>query len=100
MSVYAAEQFTFDDYVRRTHENSAHAYREEKPKLGKKAMAVLAHVRRYGGGTDREIAKAMGFQHRSAVQPRISELVEAGLLREVENIKCPVTGKTVRKVEA
>ena len=56
---------------------------------------LVAHPRAY---TDREIAAGMGFPDMNCVRPRITELVEAGLLREQDSVRCPVTGKTVRRV--
>jgi DNA-binding CsgD family transcriptional regulator len=81
------------------HQNSIAAYRAEEPRLSKRAAAVLAWVTEHGPHTDRQVAAGMGFSHRSAVQPRITELVEQGLLMEVCSRKCPETGKTVRVVD-
>lgn len=81
------------------HDNSIAAYRAEESKLSKRAQAVLDWIAKHGPHTDREVAAGMGFEHRSAVQPRISELVDAGKLMEVCNCRCPITGKTVRKVD-
>ncbi len=78
------------------HANSARAYREETGPISKRAQAVLANVLAHGPGTDREIASRMGYAHRSAVQPRISELISAGKLREVGKTRCRETGKQVR----
>lgn len=81
------------------HDNSIAAYHQEEPALSKRAAAIVGWIRICGGGTDREIAAGMGFSHRSAVQPRISELVEKGLLEEVRSVRCPITGKRVRVVD-
>ena len=45
--------------------------------------------------TDREVAKALGV-HKSEVQPRITELLQAGQLRSCEDTHCEITGKLVR----
>lgn len=82
----------------RVHPNSVAAYRAEQPRLSSRVQKILDHVTKHGGGTDRQIAEAMWYPERSHVQPRISELVQAGLLVEVNKIKCPVTGNTVRVV--
>lgn len=84
------------------HENSLKAHDEEKVHLGKRASEILDFFRVQPGKgyTDREVAELMGFSHRSAVQPRISELVKARQLVECEEkAKCPETNKTVRRVE-
>lgn len=90
MSVHAAH---------RMHDNSLSAYRAEESRLSARAMAVLAWISEHGPHTDRQVAAGMGFDHRSAVQPRISELIDAGKLMEVGDVKCPVTGKRVRRVD-
>lgn len=48
--------------------------------------------------SDREIAAGMGYLDMNAVRPRITELIKIGLLIEVDSVRCPVTGKTVRRV--
>lgn len=81
------------------HSNSVEAYHAEESRLSKRARAVLAWVTRHGPMTDRQIAYGMGYgENLNACRPRISELIEDGFLVEVGNIRCPVTGKTVRKV--
>lgn len=82
------------------HDNSIAAYRAQERKLSARAVAVLAWVTEQGPRTDREVAYGMGFgENLNAVRPRITELIERGSLLEVCNVKCPVTGKTVRKVD-
>ncbi len=34
----------------------------------------------------------------NACRPRVTELIEAGVLVEHDSVRCPVTGKTVRRV--
>lgn len=92
------EQTTLD-FNRVIHANSARAYHEERKELGKRAMAILAEIRINGGGTDRQIMQRMGFFDPNCVRPRITELIDAGLLQEVANIECKITGKMVRRVE-
>lgn len=48
--------------------------------------------------TDREIAAGMGFFDMNAVRPRITELIQQGILEECDSVRCPVTGKSVRRV--
>lgn len=66
------------------HANSLRAYDQEARELGGRNLEVYAHVLASPMPlTDREIAKGLGYPHRSAVQPRISDLVKAGWLVEV-----------------
>lgn len=48
--------------------------------------------------TDREIAAGLGYTDMNCVRPRITEMVSAGLLIEADSVRCPCTGKTVRRV--
>ena len=86
--------------MHRTHVHSLAAYYGPDAKaLSARALAVHDAFRRHGRMTERQCASVLGYPHKSAVQPRISELVEAGMLREVGSIKDDVTGKTVRLCE-
>lgn len=87
--------------VRRVHVNSAQAYHEQRKELSERAAAVLAVYRRAVGPlTDRAVKDAMGFSDMNAVRPRITELIDAGLLQECGRVKDAVTGKVVRAVAA
>lgn len=86
----------------RMHEHSLATFREEEPKLSKRAAAIRAWVERHGPHTDREIAYGMGFgENLNAVRPRITEMLEApgAVLMQVCSRRCPVTGKPVRVVD-
>jgi len=48
--------------------------------------------------TDREVAARLRFPDMNCVRPRITELVQMGLLAEVDSVRCPITRKTVRRV--
>lgn len=80
------------------HANSLSAYHQERPRLSQRAAEVLDVVRMFGPLTDRQIAETLGYRDMNAVRPRCTELIEAGLLVEHDNARCPVTGKTVRRV--
>lgn len=83
----------------RMHENSTAAYSEELPRISKRAIRILGFLMIMGNEyTDRQVQRLLGFENRSDVQPRISELKEAGLVVETGKTKCDVTGKTVRLV--
>ncbi len=80
------------------HENSVAAYNQELPKLSRRAMLVCAWIELNGPSTDRQVMRGMGFTDMNSVRPRITELVEAGLLFEVRSTICPETRKRVRVV--
>lgn len=81
------------------HRNSLAAYEAEESRLSKRAQAVLAWITAHGPHTDREVMQGMGFTDPNAVRPRITELIDAHKLIEVGDVRCPVTGKRVRRVD-
>lgn len=81
------------------HDNSLQAFRQEEPKLNRRATAILAWIQEHGPRTDREVMQGMGFAEPNAVRPRVTELIQSGKLMEVCNRICPVTGKRVRVVD-
>ncbi len=48
--------------------------------------------------TDRDVMRMLGFTDMNKIRPRITELVDAGALREVGTIKDDTTGRHVRLV--
>lgn len=80
------------------HGNSLAAYfdRTEAKAWRDRSAEITDAFKRHGGMTDRQCAGVLGYPHKSAVQPRISELVGMHILREVGSVKDPATGKTVR----
>lgn len=46
--------------------------------------------------TDRQVKNRLGFEDMNQVRPRISGLVDKGILIECGHVKCGVTGKPVR----
>lgn len=81
------------------HDNSIAAYRQEEAKLSRRAQQVLDWIREHGPSTDRQVMWGLGFTDPNSVRPRITELIDLNKLMEVCNVACPVTGKTVRKVD-
>ena len=82
------------------HANSVEASDKRRPKLKGRALAILAAVRRRGPMTDREIRDEVmgaGFDM-NTVRPRITELIRAGELVEVDHRRDPQTGAKVRVV--
>lgn len=80
------------------HQHSVAALHEQKPKFGKRALAILAWLREHGRATDRQVMLGLGYREPNAVRPRITELIEALELEEVGSVTCSFTGKTVRLV--
>tara|TARA_B100000519_G_C13891857_1_gene273258 strand:- start:72 stop:338 length:267 start_codon:yes stop_codon:yes gene_type:complete len=81
------------------HNNSIRTYYEDKTKIGKRAKAIYEFFCKTDGMfTDREVQKMMGFPERNMVQPRITELIQKGMLFEVGATKCSITNKKVRLV--
>ena len=71
----------------RTHEmhrNSLDAYREQSDegKLSKRCSEILTLYRQLGELTDRQVLKASTYNDMNQVRPRISELIDQGLLEE------------------
>lgn len=81
------------------HPNSKKVYEEEKPKLSKRAQIIYdALCKTKEPITDRQVQVVLGFAERGMVQPRITDLINAGLVWECGKTKCKVTNKQVRLV--
>ncbi|MFA5265067.1 MAG: hypothetical protein WC378_14680 [Opitutaceae bacterium] len=86
-----------------SHTNSAASLAQERDngRLGRRAEAVLMALRSFQSPpTDRMIAEKLGYADLNAVRPRITELIELGLVVEMRSTTCQVTGKTVRTTRA
>ena len=68
------------------------------PQLARRAAAILAWLAAHGPATDREVMRGLGFVEPNAVRPRISELIDAGLVAECGERVCATTGQRVRVV--
>jgi hypothetical protein len=75
----------------RMHKNSLKAYASLT--LGPIERSVLSVYAGSGKTTDRSIQWWYSFLR---VQPRITSLLAKKLLKECDDIKCPVSGRTVR----
>lgn len=82
------------------HRNSYEAYHhgriEEFTRREGQILGALEHLTR---ATDRQVAGHLGFADMNCVRPRITEMIEEGLLREAGQAKDEVTGRLVRVVE-
>jgi len=78
------------------HTNSLKALRRMTPATRREAHIIskLSMPR-----TDREVAEALGFTDMNSVRPFITRLKKDGVVREVGNVRCPVTGRTVRRCQ-
>jgi hypothetical protein len=66
--------------------------------FGERELKVLQALRYARDLTDREIVLALGFQDMNSCRPRITELIEKGVLEHSGDKQDPVTGKRVRTV--
>lgn len=82
------------------HDNSHTAYHGERAqgRLSKRQAVILRWMEAQGphAFTDREIAARLDFPDMNCVRPRLTELIDMGLIEEAGNVRCPVTGKRVR----
>lgn len=79
------------------HENSSASFAESSEARGALESRVLQLMSDRKPRTDREIQYAL--EHSEPIRPRITQLVDAGLLHEVGSKRCQYTGKTVRLTE-
>lgn len=79
-----------------THPNS-HASKR-LTNLNARERQIIAFLSRWYPATDREIMKALGRVDPNYVRPCITGLIKAGVLYEVDSVKCPDTGRMVRRV--
>ena len=82
------------------HANSLQAYAESQTHLSAREQLIVARMQQdvFGEWTDRQMMHALGFKDMNAVRPRITGLVQKGILKEVGSVRDEVTGKTVRTV--
>lgn len=80
----------------RMHEHSLKAYTTSQTMLAGRQAEVYEWLISNGPATDREVMQGLGYRDMNAVRPRLSELIEKGMIGEVGERACEVTGKTVR----
>lgn len=80
------------------HENSIAAFDENDRELifSNREREIIAAFEDIGAETDRSILAYLRYTDMNAVRPRITELINKGVLREVGSVICPVTKKRVR----
>ena len=80
------------------HSHSLEAYKIECSKLEGRKKDVHAWLKLNGASTDREVMAGLGHSDMNTVRPRITEMIEFGVLAETGETACPVTNRTVRIV--
>jgi len=85
---------------RSIHNNSLEAYWQGRvDEFSKREREILALLKATNGCfTDREIKVGLGYTDSNSVRPRISELIDRGVLEEWGNVYDGTTRKRVRKV--
>jgi predicted HTH transcriptional regulator len=83
----------------RVRENSFAAWRDGNTAMfSEREIMCLRAVTALGITTDREIMQRLGFVDPNAVRPRLTALIDDGVLEECGNCEDAVTHKTVRKI--
>lgn len=78
--------------------NSVSTYHVKAKTLGDRARSIFDHLERYGPMAEEEIIRRMGFRDSNAVRPRVSEMIQAGILEEYRKEVSRITGRPVRVV--
>lgn len=81
------------------HANSLDAHSSMERVLVGRRAEIVAWLRNHGPATDREIVTGLYYQgaDMDLVRPRVTELLDAGVLIEAGNIRDPVTDRIVRR---
>jgi hypothetical protein len=72
----------------------------DRSKLGYRMRLIHACLLRHGPQTDRQVKALLNLPDMNCVRPRINELIDLHYARVVNNVRCPITGQTVRVTEA
>lgn len=81
------------------------SYEEILGNLGERHQMIIEALRERPRSTARELAlhlwerKAIPMPERNFVHPRLTELMQAGLVEAVDKKRCPITGKMVAVYE-
>lgn len=82
------------------HVNSLLAYYQGEDRMfGTRELLVLGTVEKISPCTDREVMLHLGFKDMNAVRPRITELLEDGILVECDSVNDPITHRDVRRLK-
>lgn len=81
------------------HANSVASYYEGNTEaFNRRQTEILRVLGKLHRATDRAIRDALGFPDMNAVRPRITEMIDSGVLYSPADTVDPVTGRTVRLV--
>lgn len=81
------------------HPNSLEAYHQGRREMfSRRSAEILAVLSLLGEASDRQVCEHLGFTDMNAVRPRVTELMDAGVLEEVGCRLDPVTERRVRIV--
>lgn len=80
------------------HRNSLQAYRETRIRRRDRKHVIAAVLEVFGPLSDRKIAHYMGFADLNAVRPRITEMKNKRVLKEIGVEVDPITKRKVRVV--
>ena len=80
-------------------ETSIIAYKEHKAagKVGSQAMSIFDAMDFHKDYSRRELVAVTGLEL-SSVCGRVNEMLQVGMLKEVSQRKCKITGKTIKPV--
>jgi hypothetical protein len=79
------------------HTNSLDAWRSIDPETRQAAVCRVLDAHRRPM-TDREICTALGAADMNYARPAVTHLIQEGVLREVDSVRCSTTGRRVRRV--
>ena len=85
---------------KKIHIHSKLSFRELQESLGERQGSILkivTSIKRLV--TDRQVKNLLKLEDMNSVRPRITELLRLGVLKEGTPIKCPITGRKVRRVK-
>ena len=80
------------------HHNSVETYHDLTDYLSGRRGEIYEHIKNNGILTDRQVKDGLNYDDMNQVRPRITELVDAGILHEVDSVIDEKTGRTVRAV--
>ena len=78
------------------HINSLLAFDEERKTLNVRCERILRVIQKYPNLTDRSILIELGWSEMNMVRPRITEMIQRGLVLETGSMKCAITDRKCR----
>ena len=81
------------------HQHSVESWNVMMGTLPKRKALIMDAVVSGGAGTDRQIMERVMLSEPNMVRPSITILIKKGMLVEIGDTKCHVTGKKVRLVD-